>query len=52
MAQVKRALEWLQGERVEPKRFAAVLILKVCNLPSQGKLFELVQSISLFVRAD
>lgn len=26
--QVKHALGWLQGERVEPRRFAAVLILK------------------------
>jgi hypothetical protein len=31
LLQVKRALEWLQGERVESKRFAAVLILKVSN---------------------
>eukprot|EP00897_Mesotaenium_endlicherianum_P005918 jgi/Mesen1/5354/ME000267S04502 len=26
--QVKQALDWLQGERMEPRRFAAVLILK------------------------
>lgn len=30
-SQVKKSLEWLQEERVENHRFAAVLILKVRN---------------------
>lgn len=30
--QVKKALEWLQGERIEYRRFAAVLILKVSEV--------------------
>lgn len=30
--QVKKSLEWLQGERVENHRLAAVLILKVSKL--------------------
>ncbi|KAK5667368.1 phosphatidylinositol kinase-related protein kinase tor1 [Batrachochytrium dendrobatidis] len=35
-AEIKRAFEWLQGERIETRRYAAVLILKelTANAPS------------------
>lgn len=49
--QVKNALEWLKGERIEYRRFAAVLILKVSEtfmLLLAAVVLVLVKTLSLY----
>ncbi|KAI8620292.1 armadillo-type protein [Chytriomyces sp. MP71] len=43
--EVKRALEWLQGERNESRRYAAVLVLKELALSSPTLIFSYVPQI-------
>ncbi|TPX76526.1 hypothetical protein CcCBS67573_g02191 [Chytriomyces confervae] len=43
--EVKRALEWLQGDRNESRRYAAVLVLKELSLSSPTLIFSFVPQI-------
>ena len=43
--EVKRALEWLQGDRIESRRYAAVLVLKELALNSSTLIYSYVPQI-------
>lgn len=44
-AQVKRAIEWLQGPRQEERRYAAVLVLRELARSAPATMYELVPDL-------